>query len=82
MKPELKLDLLKQIKARSAIPLVLHGGSNNPDAEIGESVKLGVNKINISSDIKVALPRQDARGPGRRERARAQHHPAAVRSRP
>jgi fructose-bisphosphate aldolase class II len=33
---------------------VLHGGSNNPNAEIGESVKLGVNKINISSDIKVA----------------------------
>lgn len=54
MKPELKLDLLKQIKAKVAIPLVLHGGSNNPDAEIGESVRLGVNKINISSDIKAA----------------------------
>ena len=53
-KPELKLELLKQIKAKVAIPLVLHGGSNNPDAEIGQSVKLGVNKINISSDIKVA----------------------------
>jgi fructose-bisphosphate aldolase class II len=36
------------------IPLVLHGGSSNPDDEIGKSVKLGVNKINISSDIKVA----------------------------
>ena len=36
------------------IPLVLHGGSNNPDKEIGESVTLGINKINISSDIKVA----------------------------
>ena len=36
------------------VPLVLHGGSDNPDAEIGQSVKLGVNKINISSDIKVA----------------------------
>jgi fructose-bisphosphate aldolase class II len=54
MKPELKLDLLKEIKAAVQIPLVLHGGSNNPDAEIGESVNLGVNKINISSDIKVA----------------------------
>ena len=52
--PELKLDLLKEIKAKLPIPLVLHGGSNNPDEEIGESVKLGVNKINISSDIKVA----------------------------
>ena len=54
MKPELKLDLLKVIKSRVSIPLVLHGGSNNPDAEIGQSVTLGVNKINISSDIKVA----------------------------
>lgn len=54
MKPELKLDLLKAIKVEVSIPLVLHGGSNNPDDEIGTSVTLGVNKINISSDIKVA----------------------------
>ena len=54
MKPELKLDILKEIEAKVDIPLVLHGGSNNPDKEIGESVTLGINKINISSDIKVA----------------------------
>lgn len=54
MKPELKLELLKEIKSKVSIPLVLHGGSNNPDKEIGESVALGVNKINISSDIKAA----------------------------
>ena len=54
LKPELKLDLLKEIKAAAPLPLVLHGGSNNPDDEIGRAVKLGVNKINISSDIKVS----------------------------
>jgi fructose-bisphosphate aldolase class II len=54
LKPELKLDLLKEIKERVKIPLVLHGGSNNPDDEIAQAVKLGINKINISSDIKVA----------------------------
>lgn len=54
MKPELKLDILKAITEKVDIPLVLHGGSNNPDKEIGESVTLGINKINISSDIKVA----------------------------
>jgi fructose-bisphosphate aldolase class II len=54
MKPELKLELLECIKAKVNIPLVLHGGSNNPDNEIGEAVKLGVNKINISSDIKAS----------------------------
>ena len=52
--PELKLDLLQEIKKAVGIPLVLHGGSNNPDDEIAQAVKLGVNKINISSDIKVA----------------------------
>lgn len=54
-KPELRLDLLKEIKSRVDIPLVLHGGSANEDAEIAESVKLGINKINISSDIKDAF---------------------------
>jgi fructose-bisphosphate aldolase class II len=54
LKPELKLDLLKEIKDKIGIPLVLHGGSNNPDDEIARAVKLGINKINISSDIKVA----------------------------
>ena len=54
MKPELRLDLLQEIKAAIGVPLVLHGGSGNPDDEIGKAVKLGINKINISSDIKVA----------------------------
>jgi len=54
LKPELKLALLKEIKGKVSIPLVLHGGSNNPDDEIAQAVKLGINKINISSDIKVA----------------------------
>lgn len=54
MKPELKLDLLREIKAKVNLPLVLHGGSANPDDEIAQAVKIGINKINISSDIKVA----------------------------
>ena len=54
LKPELKLDLLKEIKSRVQIPLVLHGGSNNPDGEIAEASRTGINKINISTDIKVA----------------------------
>lgn len=54
-KPELKLELLKEIRSRVDIPLVLHGGSANPDEEIAAAVKLGINKINISSDIKDAF---------------------------
>lgn len=54
-KPHLKLDLLQTIRETTAIPLVLHGGSDNPDEEIAASVRLGVSKINISSDIKTAF---------------------------
>ena len=55
MKPELKLDLLKTIRDTVDVPLVLHGGSSNPDKEIAESVRIGISKINISSDIKFAF---------------------------
>lgn len=55
MKPELRQDLLTEIKGRVSVPLVLHGGSGNADSEIAEAVKRGINKINISSDIKDAF---------------------------
>lgn len=54
-KPKLRLDLLQEITSRVDIPLVLHGGSGNPDEEIARAVTLGINKINISSDIKNAF---------------------------
>ncbi|GKV95938.1 ketose-bisphosphate aldolase [Pectobacterium aroidearum] len=54
LKPELQMHILRDISQRVSIPLVLHGGSANPDAEIAEAVTLGVGKINISSDMKFA----------------------------
>lgn len=56
--PKLKLDLLNEIKRKVNVPLVLHGGSSNSDEEIAQSVKRGINKINISSDIKDAFYQQ------------------------
>ncbi len=50
--PKLRMDLLQEITSKVDIPLVLHGGSGNSDEEIATAVKLGINKINISSDIK------------------------------
>ena len=55
MKPKLRLDLLEDIAAQVDIPLVLHGGSANPDHEIVRAIQLGISKINISSDIKNAF---------------------------
>ena len=42
--PELRHDLLEEIKAAVGIPLVLHGGSSNPDAELRRAVELGDRK--------------------------------------
>ncbi len=77
--PELKLDLLAELEAGVAVPLVLHGGSNNPDAEMAAATKLGVGKINISSDIKTAYydtMREVLQNPGLREPNRIE--PACV----
>lgn len=54
IKPELKLDILTDIAHRLEIPLVLHGGSANPDNEIASAVEIGIQKVNISSDMKAA----------------------------
>ncbi len=56
--PKLNHALLSEIKAKVEVPLVLHGGSANGAEEIGECVERGINKINISSDIKDAFYRQ------------------------
>ena len=53
--PKLQLDLLKEIKKVTPVPLVLHGGSNNPDDEIREACRIGIRKVNISSDFKFAF---------------------------
>lgn len=53
--PKLQMHILKAITAKVGIPIVLHGGSANPDKEIAEAVKIGVQKINISSDMKFAF---------------------------
>ena len=53
--PKIRLDLLEEICQAVDIPLVLHGGSDNPDDEIEQAFLNGVSKLNISSDIKKAF---------------------------
>lgn len=53
--PHLRFDILEEITNLVDIPLVLHGGSSNPDDEISKSVEMGIAKINISSDIKIVF---------------------------
>lgn len=53
--PKLDFDRLAEIKKRVGIPLVLHGASGIPEADIKKAVSLGVNKINIDTDLRQAF---------------------------
>ena len=55
--PQLRLDLIAEVRGLVDTPLVLHGGSGNPDEEIERGCELGLRKVNISSDFKVAYYR-------------------------
>lgn len=50
--PKLNIELLKELNQQIDKPFVLHGGSGNPDAEVSESVRYGVAKVNLSLDLK------------------------------
>lgn len=54
-KPKLRMDILDEIVARTACPLVLHGGSDNAESEIADAVYRGISKVNISADVKSAF---------------------------
>jgi len=50
----LDLDLLKQLRQASDCNISLHGGSGTPGHYFREAVKIGVSKININSDMRIA----------------------------
>lgn len=53
--PPLFLDRLKEIqKAVPSTLLVLHGGSGTPEADIKKAIQLGVVKININTELRIA----------------------------
>jgi fructose-bisphosphate aldolase class II len=50
----LDIDLLRQIRAAIDCNISLHGGSGTPGHYFVEAVKIGVTKININSDMRIA----------------------------
>jgi fructose-bisphosphate aldolase class II len=50
----LDLELLKQIRAAIDCNISLHGGSGTPGHYFEEAVKIGVSKVNINTDMRVA----------------------------
>lgn len=53
--PKLDFDRIKAIKDKLGIPLVLHGSSGVPADAIEKAVSLGINKINIDTDLRIAF---------------------------
>jgi fructose-bisphosphate aldolase class II len=53
--PNIRLGLLEKIAARISIPLVLHGGSGTPDADVRRAVSLGIAKVNICTEFVAAF---------------------------
>jgi tagatose 1,6-diphosphate aldolase GatY/KbaY len=55
--PQLDFKLLSTIAERVTIPLVLHGTSGLPDDMIRQSIRLGVCKFNVNTEIRTAYTR-------------------------
>jgi len=53
-KPKLNIDRLKEIKTAVDIPLVLHGGSGLSDDDFKNTIKEGIAKVNIFTDLCLA----------------------------
>jgi len=65
--PRLALDLLAEIRARVAIPLVLHGGSGLAATQFRSAIEGGVAKINIFTDLATEARNRLAAEAGREE---------------
>ncbi len=53
--PNIKLDRLQEIKKNVKTPLVLHGGSGTPEEDIKKAITLGIVKININTEVRIAF---------------------------
>ncbi len=50
--PHIQFDLLHELRSALPIPLVLHGGSGTGDQNLKRCAHEGINKINLSNDLK------------------------------
>lgn len=53
--PKLDFERLSAIRSLVDIPLILHGASGVPDVQIKESLKRGIAKINIATELKLPM---------------------------
>lgn len=53
--PKLNIERLKAIQEVVEVPLVLHGGSGTPIEQVQESIRHGIRKINVATDVLTAI---------------------------
>ncbi|MED2257700.1 class II fructose-bisphosphate aldolase [Brevibacillus parabrevis] len=53
--PNLNVERMQEINQASPVPLVLHGGSGTPDAQVQAVVKHGISKVNLYADCRIAM---------------------------
>ena len=53
--PHFDFDRLQACQKLSPPPLVLHGGSGTPDDMIRQAIKLGIRKINVATELRMAF---------------------------
>jgi len=52
--PNLDFETMKNINETLPIPLVLHGGTGIPEADIKKAIECGISKININTELQIA----------------------------
>jgi ketose-bisphosphate aldolase len=53
--PKIAYDLLKEIAAKTTVPIALHGGTGLADEVFKKCISLGCTKVNISTQLKYAF---------------------------
>jgi ketose-bisphosphate aldolase len=53
--PHLDFDRLAKVRTATRIPLVLHGGSGTPEADLRRAISLGVAKVNVATEAIAAV---------------------------
>ncbi|MHC0041754.1 tagatose bisphosphate family class II aldolase [Vibrio campbellii] len=53
--PSLDFDRLGIIRSRTDVPLVLHGASGVPDKDVRRCIEMGITKVNVATELKIAF---------------------------
>ncbi|MFF0830220.1 ketose-bisphosphate aldolase [Brevibacillus sp. NPDC003359] len=53
--PRIDFARIEEIARRVSVPLVLHGGSGIPEEQVKRAVKLGMAKMNVATELRIAF---------------------------